>query len=109
MKKRNIESPEQPMSIAPEHLSDKSKEIWDLSMEKAATPIRQVMLQMALECLDRADECRELIDREGLTVISLKTGMSHCHPLLRVEKESRQLFAKIMGDLKLNLEDGFHL
>ena len=56
---------------------------------------------MGLEALDRADSCREVINREGLTVASKREKMPHTHPLLREELNSRRLFHRIMRDLHL--------
>ena len=101
--------PNQPKIVPapPAHLSERSKQLWIQLVGETKTPGRQALLQTALESLDRADECRNIINVEGLTVTSVKTGLSHSHPLLKVEKESRQLFTKIMNDLKLLFENPF--
>jgi P27 family predicted phage terminase small subunit len=86
----------------PEHLSEKGKKLWcDIVPRRAKSPERLALLLAALEAMDRADSCRELIQHQGLTVTSDTTGIIHVHPLIRVEKEARTLFAKIWSDLSL--------
>jgi hypothetical protein len=38
---------------------------------------------------------------DGMTKITPRSGAIHLHPLLRVERESRQLFARLWGMLSL--------
>jgi phage terminase small subunit len=56
-------------------------------------------LRVALESLDRADQCREVLAREGLTTRNEISGAVHMHPLVKVERESRQLFARLWEQL----------
>ncbi len=84
------------------HLSEKALKLWsDIVPNRARSPERLALLQVALECLDRADGCREQIQREGLTVISTTTGVQHINVIVKIEKESRAQFAKIWSDLSL--------
>ncbi len=86
----------------PTTLSDRSLRIWrDLIPRRAKSPERRTMIQVALECLDRADQAREKIDADGLVFKTESTGTVHVHPLLKTEKDSRALFAKIWGQLGL--------
>ena len=87
----------------PEWLSPHSKELWSRwvgSRIKSAGKIE--LLRVGLEALDRADSCREVINKEGLTVISRRGKMPHNHPLLKEELSSRRLFFKIMKSLHLD-------
>ena len=89
----------------PEWLSPHSKKLWIRwvgSRIKSAGKIE--LLRVALEALDRADKCREVIDREGLTVVSKRGKMPHNHPLLKEEMASRRLFFKIMKSLHLDFD-----
>lgn len=85
---------------APSHLSERSRTLWaELVPSRARSAGRQALLQSALEALDRADEARAAITGTGLTTTTKTTGAVHIHPLLKVERESRQQFAKIWGEL----------
>lgn len=79
----------------PDHLSERARELWRQVIHGARSPGRQALLQTALEALDRADEAREVISREGLTTTTKTTGAVHIHPLLKVERENRALFARL--------------
>ena len=84
------------MTSIPNVLSENSKKIWkSLVPSQAKTKSRQTLIQVALEALDRADMARNIIDAEGLLVSANEGGLTHAHPLLKVEKDSRALFAKI--------------
>lgn len=58
------------------------------------------MLLVALEARDRADAAAAVIATEGM-VLSKPGGVPRAHPLLRVEKDSRALFARCWSDLHL--------
>ena len=92
------------MSI-PAHLSENSKGIWKaVASKNMKSKQRQTLAQVALECLDRADEARKVIDTEGLLVSAGEGGLKHAHPLLKVEKDSRALFGKLWVQLGLHYE-----
>jgi phage terminase small subunit len=55
-----------------------------------------------LEASDRADQAAEVVAREGMTSKTETTGAIHVHPLVKVERESRQLFARIWKQLGLD-------
>ncbi len=87
---------------APFHLSERAKALWvSLVPRRAKSPERLALIQTALEALDRADAARVAIEKDGLTTTTTTTGAIHLHPLLRVERESRQLFAQIWKSLGL--------
>ena len=60
------------------------------------------LLQVALESLDRADQARVEVEKTGMTSTTKTTGAVHLHPLLRVERESRQQFGKLWQQLDLS-------
>lgn len=96
-KQAKIEVPE-----APAHLSERSKELWlKIVPKRALSPGRLALLQTALESLDRAEQARLEVDRVGLTTTTKTTGAVHVHPLVKVERENRQLFARLWGELGL--------
>jgi hypothetical protein len=59
------------------------------------------LLTVALEALTRAETAAKLIECEGMTSVTKTTGAIHLHPLVKVERESRALFAKIWSQLHL--------
>ena len=86
----------------PVHLSIRSKELWSrIVPRRGKSPERLALVQTALEALDRADEAGEVIGKEGLTAKTTTTGVAHAHPLLKIEKDSRQLFVKVWNQLDL--------
>jgi P27 family predicted phage terminase small subunit len=90
---------------APGHLSQEAKRIWKEIVEEYsiddAAGIR--ILRVALESFDRAQAARTAIDRDGLTVID-KAGQVKSHPLLPIERDSRQAFLAGLKALNLDLE-----
>lgn len=60
------------------------------------------MLTVALESLDRADLARIEISKSGMTSVTKKTGATHVNPLVKIERESRQLFARVWTGLHLD-------
>src|SRR5437870_2810460 len=81
---------------APDHLSERSKNLWaELGAREAKSLERQTLFQAALESLDRADMARRLILSEGLVSKTPATGVFHVNPLLKVERDARAQFVKI--------------
>ena len=89
--------------VAPQHLSDRAEQLWNAIVpRRARSTERLTLLQTALECLDRADEAKQILDAEGLTIKTLATGTIHVHPMLKVEQESRRQFVKIWDSMGLD-------
>src|SRR5262245_60221366 len=87
----------------PEHLSPRAREMWtDFGPIKCRASAKQALFLAGLEAMDRAEECRQTLLREGMTVTNARSGAVHAHPLLAVERASRQVFARIWRDLELN-------
>jgi hypothetical protein len=66
-----------------------------------------VLLQAALEARDRAEQARAAISE--LTTTTKTTGAIHVNPLVKVERECRQQFARIWAELHFGYdqdEDG---
>jgi phage terminase small subunit len=92
-----------PYPDPPSHLSERSKEIWGQIGPKHAREVgRQILLQHALECLDRCDQARKAIADEGLTSITARSGVAHVHPMARVESEARKMLAKLFFQLGID-------
>ena len=89
---------------SPQHLSKRSRAVWaevDETFEIDAA--RRIMLQTALEALDRYNEAREKLNAEGVCFTS-ETGVIHLHPATRIEKESRDGFIKAWRSLDLDMD-----
>ncbi len=97
-----------PIAIeAPAHLSERSRKLWaEVAPQRRQSPEALAAVQVALEALDRADEAAALLKRDGLVIVSAKTGVVHASPLLKVELQSRQLFFKIWSAMSLTFRLG---
>jgi len=108
MARKQAPEPLPPPPEPPGHLSERSQELWRLVVpEKTRTPGWLTLMQTALEALDRSIECQAVIDREGLTATTVRSGAQHCHPLLKIEIESRRQFVKIFSALGVKWHDPF--
>ena len=86
----------------PAGLSDASAELWRAIVpSRARTAGRLAMLEAALKARDRADAAGVAIDREGMTVTSPGSGVTHISPLMKVELENRRQFLSAMKSLSL--------
>ncbi len=86
----------------PPHLSENAKALWsELVPRRARSAERLTLLRVGLEALDRADAARAEVEREGMTTKTKTTGAVHIHPAVKLERESRQLFARCWRDLNL--------
>jgi P27 family predicted phage terminase small subunit len=89
----------------PSHLSPRAKSLWrSIVPSRAKSASRLALLQCALESLDRADSAREVVAREGMLSKTKSTGALHVNPLVKVERESRQQFARIWGEMHLGFD-----
>jgi P27 family predicted phage terminase small subunit len=93
--------------VAPKHLSARSKRIYrsvvddyDLARELHALEV----LRLGLEALDRAEEAREIIAREGMTY-SNRFGEPRAHPAVAVERDCRVQVARLFRELSLDAGD----
>ena len=90
----------------PAHLSDGSKALWRaLVPRRAKSPERMALLTTALESRDRAETASAIVAREGVVLTTQKTGMVHLNPVLRLERDSRQLFVRCWQALGLEWGD----
>ena len=89
----------------PGHLSKESKKIWaEILDEYGISDCAGLrILRIALESFDRAQSCRETIDKQGLTVID-KAEQIKPHPLLACERDSRAAFLAGLKALNLSIE-----
>src|SRR3954454_12608970 len=87
---------------APLHLTPRSAAIWRaLVPQRCATLERRVLLESALSDLDRADDLRVQIAREGATMTSARSKLPRAHPALKIETELRRRFLAVWRMLRL--------
>lgn len=94
-----------PTPKAPSHLSKESKRLWvEIVKEYVFDDAASLsVLQTALEARDRLQECRDLINKEGLTVLD-RFGQTRPHPLLSAERDARS--GVLQGFKMLGLDPG---
>lgn len=102
-----VEHPDFP---APAGLSPRSAELWAEVVPKQATSAgRRALVEEALRALDRADQMRVAVDRDGPVTVNETTGMTHVHPCCKLEREARQAFSRLWTQMHLewsSSEDG---
>ena len=97
----------------PPYLGPPATRLWQkLVLERARSQERLALLEIALSALDRADQAREIVAREGLVVTSERSGLSRLHPAIRIETAARAEFLKcgrILGFESNDVEDDRYL
>ena len=94
-------------SEPPEHLSEKAKSLFrEYVGTEVKTAARVALFIRGLEALDLADECSEIIRRDGVAQVSERSGLSRQHPLLHSLKTATETMLKVWGTLRLNSERG---
>lgn len=88
--------------VPPEHLSARSSAFWravvaDYLIEDAPG---LELLRRACEAMDRADEARAVLEREGLTFTS-RYGELRPHPCVAVERDARVAVARLLRELRV--------
>jgi P27 family predicted phage terminase small subunit len=90
---------------APAHLSERAASFWrHLMPDRCGSPGRILLLEAALDALDRADEAAELIKRDGLVTKSERSGVVHAHPAIAVEAAARRQFIRLWMHLGLDFD-----
>lgn len=94
-----------PASDAPEHLSAEARLWWKrLRAEYALDDeAARLLLQTALEALDRVRQCQRAITKDGLLSRGSKR-QPRAHPLLAVERDARGQMLAALKALNLDLE-----
>jgi len=88
----------------PRKLGEHGQSLWKTVMEEYDISDRggiEILVQACLS-LDRAEECAEQINEEGLTILT-KSGAKE-HPLLKCELANRAFVCRSLQRLGLNLE-----
>jgi hypothetical protein len=63
--------------------------------KRAVSAGRLALIEEALKVLDRADQATVVVDQLGATFTTTTTGAVHVRPEVRIERENRQLFARL--------------
>ena len=88
--------------LPPEHLSDRAKLIWrSVVPTRCKSPERLLFLEAALDAHDRAHEAAKIIAVEGMLTTTARTGVKHANPMVKIERESREQFAKLWKAMNL--------
>lgn len=90
---------------APSHLSASSRKLWRdiLSEYQINDAVGLRILQVACEALDRAENCRREIERNGQQVKD-RFGQCKSHVLLPAERDARGQFLAAVKQLNLDIE-----
>jgi hypothetical protein len=88
---------------APDGLSSRSRELWAAVVPwQAVSAGRRALVEEALRALDRADQMRKIVDRDGAVTTNETTGMVHVSPCVKIERESRQAFSRLWTQMNLH-------
>jgi P27 family predicted phage terminase small subunit len=60
------------------------------------------LLSQAAECVDRMQQCREIVERDGMFQLN-RNGNTVESPALKIEKDQKRLFLSIIRELGLTL------
>ncbi len=83
----------------PKHLTAEAKKFWRrVSSEYELTPDAELILQVAAENWDRAQQARVEVSRDGLTADGRR------HPAIDIEKQAYGLFLRAMRQLGLDID-----
>jgi len=88
----------------PTTLSVASKRLWTSILKefRIEDPPGQATLKTALEALDRANQLKGIIDKDG-PVFTDRYGQPRAHPLLSEERGARSAFLSGLKQLELEL------
>jgi P27 family predicted phage terminase small subunit len=95
-------SPDDPLPPPP-HLGEPERQIWgEVVADWRGTKVSFRVLTSALEMHQRARECRETIESEGLTIVG-RDGQSRSHPLCSVERDANAAFLRGLKSLGIKV------
>jgi P27 family predicted phage terminase small subunit len=89
---------------APRHLQPATRRWWSTVIGEWTLDQHHVrLLTLAATAWDRAQQAREMIERDGLAVKTRDAGLK-LHPACRVEQASMIAFARLLRELDLDVE-----
>jgi P27 family predicted phage terminase small subunit len=100
-----MKKPAKALPQPPDSLSGESQALW-LAVVSGWALDRpgELVLLSACEALDRMRQCQATLKAEGLTTED-RFGQTRAHPLLAVERDSRNAVLKSLKQLGLKVED----
>lgn len=89
---------------APDHLRPQTAQWWlavhkDYDLESHHSRL----LTLAAEAFDRAEQAREMLDRDGICIPTGGGGLK-AHPAAAIERDSRLAFARLLRELDLDFD-----
>ena len=86
----------------PAHLSPPMTAFWNAVVDHYVLddPPALELLRRACEASDRADQAREVIDREGPTIVT-RHGEVKVHPAVAVERDARTAVRQFLRELRI--------
>jgi len=89
---------------APEYLRDETRLWWaHVADTWTLEEHHLLLLTLAAEALDRGQQAREEIAKDGLTVPT-REGGAKLHPAVRVESDARLSFCRVLRELDLDID-----
>jgi P27 family predicted phage terminase small subunit len=94
------------MHKPPKHLSAESRALRQRLVTEydIADSGGLLLLDTALEALDRMRDAQVVIKREGIMITDSKTGKCRAHPALIIEKDSRWALLQALKSLNLDID-----
>lgn len=90
----------------PGHLSPAIKKWWGFIVREFELEQHHLrLLRLACEAWDRCQQCREIIDRDGVSYVD-RFGAPRLRPECAVERDSRTAFARLVRELNLDSAPG---
>ena len=90
---------------APKHLTARSRRLWVSIVDEFAIddPAGLEVLRLSLEAIDRTEQARKLVHKEGLTWTD-RLGNVRPHPALKIEQDNRTAAFRGLRELALSPE-----
>lgn len=87
------------------HLSPKMKKFYKkLSKIYSFEEFHLELLLRACESFDRAEQAREILEREGLTIVD-RYGACKSHPAVKIENDCKNSARLLLKELNLNTDE----
>jgi phage terminase small subunit len=89
----------------PKHLSQRSREVWRSVVKEWALGTHELrLLELACTSLDRAEEARQALAANGLTVLD-RFGQEKPRPEVGIERDAKVTAARLFRELRLGDEE----
>lgn len=92
-----------PRIPTPKNLGISAKKLWFSTVTNFQLEQHHlVTLEQACRCLDRIEEAKKAIDRDGAYIVNRSGGLRE-HPGHKVEQGNRIIFARLIRELQLDV------